>query len=123
MRITDLTHFLAYEIEALIDLGREEKIETILNELFASQMENGAIPSHKDSQWICTPGAAQIALCELKLGRMDHDEKILEWLRNVQMPQGGFGGSYGPGAEYFLGVEIAWAVKYYLDAEKLYIEQ
>ena len=123
LRITDLTHFLAYEIEALIDLGREEKTDGILKELFESQMPDGAIPSHRSSKWVCTPGAAQIALCELKLGKTEHAEKILEWLRSVQMPQGGLWGSYGPNAGYFAGVEIAWAVKYYLDAERLYIEK
>lgn len=123
LRITDLTHFLAYEIEALIDLGRREKAEGVLKQIFISQMENGAIPSHKNSRWVCTPGAAQLALCELKLGRMEHAEKILKWMRNVQTQHGGFWGSYGSDASYFAGVEIAWAVKYYLDAERLYIEK
>ena len=123
LRITDLTHFLAYEIEALVDLGEKEKAEGILNELFESQLENGAIPSYKNSNWICTPGVAQIALCELKLGKIEHAEKILEWFRSIQMPYGGFCGSYGLNAEYFLGIEISWAVKYYLDAERLYIEK
>lgn len=123
LRIEDLTHFLAYEIEALIDLGRAEKAYGILDELFSSQMENGAIPSHKNSRWVCAPGAAQIAVCELKLGKMEHAKKILEWIRSAQMPQGGIWGSYGVGAWYFAGVEISWAVKYYLDAERLYIEK
>lgn len=120
--ITDLTHFLAYEIEALIDLGRQEKVADILERLFASQMPNGAIPSHKNSQWICTPGTAQLALCELKLGKIEHADKILAWIRSVQMPNGGLLGSYGPDAGYFAGTEISWAVKYFLDAESLYIK-
>lgn len=119
----DLTHFLAYEIEALIDLGMQEKIQGVLEKIWESQMENGAIPSHKNSKWICTPGAAQLALCELKLGKLRHAEKILEWMRKVQLPQGGFFGAYGSDAWYFVDTEIAWAVKYFLDAEKLYIEK
>lgn len=123
LRTEDLTHFLAYEIEALIDLGRTKQVEKVLEELFSAQMEDGAIPSSKGSKWICTPGTAQLALCELKLGRKEGAEKVLEWMRKAQMPGGGFWGSYGANARYFAGEEISWAVKYYLDAERLYIEK
>lgn len=122
LNIHDLTHFLAYEIEALIDLERQETAVPILDKLWDMQKEDGAIPAYKGSSWVCTPGLAQIALCELKLKRGRSVKNVLEWFRQVQTRNGGFWGSYGLGAAYFSQVEISWAVKYYLDAQRLYIE-
>ncbi len=114
-----LTHFLAYEIEALIDLGRGDVVDGALDRLAALQRGDGAVRAIGGERWVCAPGLAQIAVCWLKSGRSAPAERALAWMEAHQERSGGWRGGYGRGAWYFPDVEPAWVPKYYLDAHLL----
>jgi malonyl-CoA O-methyltransferase len=121
LKDTDLTHFLGYEVEALIDLGHMDKVFSFLTKLGERQDSSGSLGAKNNSSWICTPGLAQLALCWYKIGQWQPADKALDWLEYHQNSTGGFSGSYGKGASYFRDVEIPWAAKFYLDANRLRI--
>ena len=118
-RIGDLTHFLAYELEALIDLGAAELALPILAKVEELQRPDGGVRGRDDAAWICSTGVAQLAICWYKVGRTAPADAAMEWLERHQESTGGFRGSYGPGASYKPDVEISWAVKFALDAHQL----
>lgn len=111
-----LTHFLAYEIEALIDLGRVDVAEQALDELQSLQRPDGSVRAIGGADWICIPGLIQTAVCWYRTGRHQAADAALRWAEQHQEPSGGFRGSLGPGAWYFSTNQPAWATKYYLDA-------
>jgi glycosyltransferase involved in cell wall biosynthesis/ubiquinone/menaquinone biosynthesis C-methylase UbiE len=115
----DLTHFLAYRLEALIEMGREDLARPALAALRERQAADGSVPGRPDVRWVCTPGLAQIAICWYRIGEHEAADRALAWLEARQTPQGGFRGSEGPGAAYFADTEPSWAVKFYLDAHRL----
>jgi malonyl-CoA O-methyltransferase len=117
--LSTLTHFLGYELEALIDLGHGDLAMPVLEAFRRLQAEDGSVRGAGDVQWVCAPGLAQIASCWYKTGQWEPGDKALAWLETHQRPSGGFLGSYGPGASYFPHDELSWAVKYYLDANLL----
>ena len=118
-----LTHFLAYQMEALIELGKAEQINDTMTYLMQQEEEYGFIPGCAGASWTCTTGVAQIAKCCFLTGNYEFGEKILLELEKCQLATGGFWGSYGHGADYFPSVEISWAVKYFLDANRLHIKE
>jgi malonyl-CoA O-methyltransferase len=83
----------------------------------AAQFPDGAIPAYPGVDWICSTGQAQYAVIWYKLGERDRAERAVRNLERRQRRSGGFYGSWGPGARYFPGEEISWAVKYFLDAQ------
>jgi len=115
----DLTHFLAYQLEALIDLGRQDLARPAIERLEALQGADGSVRGMGEAGWVCVPGLAQLAVCWYKIGRPGPAEGAMSWLDAHQEPSGGFLGGYGPGASYFPGEEPSWAVKFYLDAHLL----
>ncbi len=117
-----ITHFVVYMIEALIDLGKKEETIDVLNYFKNIIEQKGYVEAKKGVEWICTPGIAQLAICWYKLGDSHTADIAIKWMENIQNPTGGFYGSYGLGAEYLENQEIAWAVKFYLDANKLRIK-
>ncbi len=119
VRADDLTHFLAYELEALIDLGRADLAQPVLDRLRERQKPDGGVPGIGGVDWVCSPGLAQLAICWYKLGQWQPADNALSWLESHQEPTGGFKGSYGPAAAYKQDVEISWAPKFYLDAHLL----
>ena len=116
LQLTTLTHFLAYELEALIDLGHSQTTIPILDRLRMEQADDGSVRGMQGVSWVCTPGLAQLAVCWYKIGQREPADKALRWLEANQTRSGGFRGSYGENASYFPDVEIPWAVKFYLDA-------
>ena len=121
LKPSTLTHFLAYELEALIDLGRAEAATSMLHQLEEKQLADGSVRAFEGVEWICTPGLAQLAICWFKLGNCEPAERAVAWLEKNQRATGGFFGSYGSGATYFPHEEISWAAKFYLDAKRLQI--
>lgn len=121
LRIGDLTHFLAYQLESLIDLGRADLALPLLEKLQDAQKRDGAIRGMGGQYWVCTPGLAQLAICWYKTGHWEPADKAITWLERHQTKSGGFRGSYGRGASYFPSVELSWAAKFYLDAHRLRI--
>jgi malonyl-CoA O-methyltransferase len=111
-----LSHFHAYVMEALVDLGRADAAIRGMAEVEAEQRDDGSVPAEPGLSWTCFPGLAQYAVVWAKLGRPVPGAKALEYLGRRQNRSGGFFGSYGPGAEYFPENEISWAAKYFLDA-------
>ena len=120
--LDNLTHFLAYELEALIDLGRADRARPVLDDLALTQAANGSVRARDGASWVCTPGLAQLAVCWYKLGQNQPADRALDWLRQHQRPTGGFLGSVGPAADYFPRTELSWAAKYFLDADRLRVE-
>jgi len=117
-----LTHFLGYQLEALIDLDLSELAMPFLEKQCEEQSGDGSLHGVKRQNWVCSPGLAQIALCWYRVGRWENADKALAWLESHQMASGGFRGSYGSQASYFPEVEIAWTAKFYLDAHLLRVE-
>lgn len=111
-----LSHFYAYVMEALVDLGETELARTGMQKVAELQKEDGSIPAYPDVKWICSTGVAQFAVIWYKLGMYDEANKALDYLCKIQNSSGGFYGSYGKEATYFPNEEISWAVKFFLDA-------
>ena len=119
LQMTTLTHFLGYELEALIDLGRVDRAASLLGKLHEQQNHDGSVPGKEGVRWICAPGLAQLALSWYKIGQWEPADKALGWLESRQTFSGGFFGSYGQNAKYFPKIEVSWAPKFYLDAHLL----
>ncbi len=119
LKLETLTHFLGYELEALLDLGRSDIARPVLHSLQEIQSDNGAVRAKDGVSWVCSPGLAQLAVCWYKIGMWEPADKAMEWLESHQRSSGGFYGGYGRGADYFPDAELSWAVKYYLDAHRL----
>jgi malonyl-CoA O-methyltransferase len=111
-----LSHFHAYIVEALIDLGHPGPAVEAMVAVEALQRRDGSIPAYPQVRWTCSTGIAQYAVIWYKLGQREPAQRAFSFLRTLQNPSGGFFGSYGRGANYFPDREISWAVKYYLDA-------
>jgi malonyl-CoA O-methyltransferase len=119
LKVGTLTHFLGYELEALIDLRREDLTRPVLDALSQEQATDGSVRGADRSSWVCSPGLAQLAICWYKIGQWQPADKAMEWLDAHQRPSGGFLGSYGPKSSYFPDAELSWATKFYLDAHLL----
>ncbi len=117
-----LTHFLAYQIDGLIDMGYTDEVMTVIENLLACQREDGSIPAYAGVDWVCITGCSQIAICLYKLGMPAPADRLMSWVERNMEENGGFLGSVGDGAEYFEDREPAWAVKFYLDAYKCMIQ-
>jgi ubiquinone/menaquinone biosynthesis C-methylase UbiE len=124
LRLDDLTHFLAYQIEALIDLGYAERVRATLAALASQQSVDGAVRGVGGSgqEWVCTPGLAQLAICWYKIDAPAPADLAMTWLDRHQDADGGFRGSYGRGAAYKSRVDVSWAPKFYLDAHLLRVD-
>lgn len=118
LSIGTLTHFLAYQIDGLIDLGYTAEVKGIISRLVAAQKEDGSIPAYEGVEWVCITGCSQIAICLYKLGIPEPADRLMAWVEQHMESDGGFLGSVGAGAEYLEDRELSWAVKFYLDAYK-----
>ncbi len=114
-----LTHFHAYAMEALCEMGELDLAAQGMREVEAKQRPDGSIPAYPDVEWICSTGMAQYAIVWYTLGKRRPADLALSYLEKIQNRSGGFNGSYGAGAKYISGAEISWAVKYFLDAWRL----
>ncbi len=111
-----LSHFHAYIIEALTDLGETATATKAMLEVASYQKRNGAIPAYNDHHWICSTGMFQYALIWYKLGNKKNGDLAFNYAVRLQNKSGGWYGSYGLKSNYFPKEEISWAVKYFLDA-------
>jgi len=114
-----LSHFHAYAMEALVELGETELARRGMGEVERLQRKDGSIPAYPGVDWICSTGIAQYAGVWYRLGKREPADRALAYLERIQNKSGGFFGSYGAGATYMPGAEIGWAVKYFLDAHHL----
>lgn len=123
-----LSHFHAYVMEALFDMGRIELCEEAMVRFASHCNAKGAILGRRNLPWVCSTGCFQAALVWYKLGKKPEGDKQFEYACKLQNQSGGWYGSYPsnrilnhfypdrkrPG--YFGADEISWAVKYFLDA-------
>jgi malonyl-CoA O-methyltransferase len=119
MKLGDLTHFVAYAADALIDLGMADAAKPMLDALRREQGPDGGVRGVGGESWVCTTGLAQLAICWYKTGQWLSADAAMSYLEAHQSPSGGFRGSVGEGASYFQAVDIAWAAKFFLDANRM----
>lgn len=122
-----LSHFYAYVMEALCDIGQTDLAREAMHNMERYQHDNGMIPAYKDVEWTCSTGMFQLAITWYKLGELEKGNKTFEYAMQLQNESGGWYGSYtmtdNPNPfdrnkcpDYFPQSEISWAVKYFLDA-------
>lgn len=123
-----LSHFYAYVMEGLCDLGETALAHECMERLAKYQNKKGEIPGLKNVSWVCSTGMFQIALVWYKLGELDKGNKAFDYACSLQNASGGWYGSYASGSLsgklgwkgkkpcYFPDEEISWANKYFLDA-------
>lgn len=122
-----LSHFYAYVMEALCDIGREELARESMKQIERFLDEKGYVPAYRDVDWVCSTGMFQLAIVWFKLGDLERGNKALAYAARLQNESGGWYGSYpvtdAPKAsdrraypDYFADAEISWVVKYFLDA-------
>lgn len=114
-----LSHFNAYIIEGLIDVGEIERAKRAMDLISLHQRLDGSVPAYSFADFVCSTGLFQYAICWFKLGEFKKGQKAFAYAANLQNESGGWFGSYSVGrdsASYFPDREISWAVKYFLDA-------
>ena len=117
-----LSHFYAYVMEGLIDMGREDVARRAMENLAVYQKEDGSVPGYHDVNWVCSTGLFQLALVWFRLGDVERGNKAFAYACKLQNGSGGWYGSYphlehlGEENTYFPASEISWANKYFLDA-------
>lgn len=117
-----LSHFYAYVMEAMIDMGEIEIARMAMEKIAMIQKENGAVPAYCDVDYVCSTGLFQLALVWFRLGEIDCGNKAFDYACKLQNESGGWYGSYLSESNskeintYFPDSEISWAVKYFLDA-------
>lgn len=134
-----LSHFYAYVMEGLFDLGEVELCRESMERLEKYRNSKNGIPGLNDVPWVCSTGMFQLAIVWYKLGDLERGNSLFYYALSLQNKSGGWYGSYSaPGfmarfyrgkkrPYYFQDAEISWAVKYFLDAlalkEKLEFEK
>lgn len=134
-----LSHFYAYVMEGLYDLGEIELCLESMERLEKYRNSKGGIPGLNDVPWVCSTGLFQLALVWYKLGNIEKGNSLFYYALSLQNKTGGWYGSYQAPSFfapfykgrkkpfYFPDAEISWAVKYFLDAlaikEKLEFER
>jgi malonyl-CoA O-methyltransferase len=113
---TCLSHFHAYILEALLDLGHAGRCREGMERALARRLPDGGLPAYADVAWTCSTGMFQYAGILYKLGEKSPADECFAYMAARQNPTGGWFGSYGTGKLYFPDAEISWAAKYFLDA-------
>ncbi|MDR1044597.1 MAG: methyltransferase domain-containing protein, partial [Candidatus Adiutrix sp.] len=116
-----LSHFYAYIVEALVDLGEADLAKRAMENVAKLQRPDGSVPAYKDVNWLCSTGLFQFAVIWYKLGEKDRADRAFDAACRLQEKSGGWRGSYGEGADYSRDEEISWANKYFMDAMALKI--
>lgn len=114
-----LSHFNAYIIEGLIDIGELERAKRAIDLIALHQRLDGSVSAYSNVDFVCSTGLFQYAICWYKLGEKDKGDKAFAYASSLQNKSGGWYGSYKIARDkpnYFPEYEISWAVKYYLDA-------
>lgn len=117
-----LSHFYAYVMEAMIDIGHEELAREAMDKIAAIQKESGAVPGYNNVDWVCSTGLFQLSLVWFRLGDIERGNKAFKYACALQNETGGWYGSYiseenvNEVNTYFPDAEISWANKYFLDA-------
>ncbi len=122
MNFNLVSHFYAYVMEGLVDVGATVIARDAMNKIALLQREDGAVPGYKDAEWVCSTGLFQLAIVWYKLGDFERANKAFDYACSLQNDTGGWFGSYlsernlNEKCTYFPLIEISWANKYFLDA-------
>lgn len=122
MQFSLLSHFYAYVMEGLLDMGEEKLVREAMEGVAHLQKESGAVPAYSDVNWVCSTGMFQLALVWFRLGELERGNKAFQYACKLQNVSGGWFGGYLSDERsdelntYFPNSEISWAVKYFLDA-------
>lgn len=122
MNFNLLSHFYAYVMEGLLDMGETDMVSEAMEKVAAIQKESGAVPAYRDVDWVCSTGLFQFALVWFRLGEVEKGNQAFSYACSLQNESGGWYGSYlsqdntDEKNDYFPNREISWAVKYFLDA-------
>lgn len=122
MNFSLLSHFYAYVMESLVDLGEIDMAREAMQKIVKLQKKTGAVPAYNNVDWVCSTGLFQFSLVWFRLGDVEHGNKAFEYACKLQNESGGWFGSYlaeyNPDEvnDYFPQEEISWANKYFLDA-------
>lgn len=114
-----LSHFNAYIIEGLIDIGEIKRAQRAMDLVSLHQRLDGSVSAYSFVDFVCSTGLLQYAICWYKLGEIEKADKAFDYVCKLQNTSGGWFGSYTVArdeANYFPEGEISWAVKYFLDA-------
>lgn len=122
-----LSHFYAYVMEGLLDMGEDELVRHAMNNIESYRNKKGGIPGLNDVKWVCSTGMFQLALVWYKLDELEKGNSLFNYACSLQNKTGGWYGSYSSSildrlamghkrAYYFPKAEISWANKYFLDA-------
>lgn len=122
MNFSLLSHFYAYLMEALLDIGEEEMAREAMHKMERFQKSSGAVPAYHHCDWVCSTGLFQLALVWFRLGNLERGNLAFEYACKLQNESGGWFGSYvsednsSESNTYIPASEISWAVKFFLDA-------
>ncbi len=117
-----LSHFYAYVIEALIDVGEENLAREAMANMAKYQKTNGAVPAYHNVDYVCSTGLFQLSLVWFRLDNIERGNAAFRYACKLQNSSGGWYGSYlsdenmEENNTYFPTSEISWAIKYFLDA-------
>lgn len=117
-----LSHFYAYIMEGLLDMGEIELVKSSMANIAKLQTKEGMVPAYEDKHWVCSTGLFQFALVWYRLGEIENAERAFNFGIKLQNRSGGWYGSYLINNrykeinDYFPNDEISWSVKYFLDA-------
>lgn len=128
MNFSLLSHFYAYVMEGLFDLGEVDMCKEAMMRLEKYRNRRGGIPGLNDVSWVCSTGMFQLALVWYKLGDLEKGNSLFYYALSLQNESGAWYGSYPAPSffsrfyrgkkkpYYFPNEEISWANKYFLDA-------
>lgn len=122
VRFERLSHFQAYVLEGLVDLGETELAREGMEVMAGYLDQNGYVPAYSNVEWVCSTGLFQLAVIWFKLGDIMRGNQAFAYACSLQNESGGWYGSYPVGSKateentYFPYDEISWAVKFFLDA-------
>ena len=89
-----LSHFYAYVMEGLYDLGEVELCRESMYRLEKYRNRKGAIPGLNDVQWVCSTGLFQLAIVWYKLGELEKGNSLFYYALDLQNESGGWYGGY-----------------------------
>lgn len=122
MNFSLLSHFYAYVIEALLDVGEIQMAREAMDKIANFQKKSGAVPAYHNVDWVCSTGLFQLALIWFRLENIERGNAAFEYACKLQNETGGWYGSYiseentNEKNTYFPFEEISWANKFFLDA-------
>lgn len=122
MNFSLLSHFYAYLMEALLDIGELDMAKEAMHKMEAYQKASGAVPAYNHCDWVCSTGLFQLSLVWFRLGDIDRGNRAFEYACKLQNKSGGWFGSYlsennlSETNTYIPSGEISWAAKFFLDA-------